>query len=157
MTGPIDPKKIARWQEWKEGEDIDPHIAVDAVRALLAERKEREALLSALKAERFDPQRNEVTICGVRYAISMFERLGVAPVGEWVEVVKRDGETVTLRLLHREKAEREDLLALLREVEWVPGSGRDESYLCCPACGGVKEDDGHAPDCRLAAFLRGAT
>lgn len=56
-------------------------------------------------------------------------------------------------------------LALLREVEWV-GKG-EVNPRHCPVCLGLKpgdsrslfgiddERDGHAPDCRLAAMLKG--
>ena len=39
------------------------------------------------------------------------------------------------------RAERDELLALLREVEWTPHG--------CPVCG----RSNHAPDCRLKAAL----
>jgi hypothetical protein len=56
-------------------------------------------------------------------------------------------------------SERAELLALLREVEWKSGAYREDSR--CPACFGLEPldssssaEEGHAPDCRLAAFLR---
>lgn len=61
-------------------------------------------------------------------------------------------------------AEREEMLAVLREVEWGGGGMR------CPSCGSTEVEaaramekygqrpvfglHGHAPDCRLAALLR---
>lgn len=48
-------------------------------------------------------------------------------------------------------AERKELLALLREVEWRGGFEHSDAY--CPICGADKDDGKHAPDCRLAAFL----
>ncbi len=53
-------------------------------------------------------------------------------------------------------------LALLREVEWVEGTGEVGPQVTCPVCSGEKpwvdpEHDvprgGHAPDCKLAALL----
>lgn len=60
-------------------------------------------------------------------------------------------------------AEREEALAVLREVEW---GGTENGAAVCPSCGGYHEDPpgdlgfygarrGHAPDCRLAALLKG--
>jgi hypothetical protein len=56
-------------------------------------------------------------------------------------------------------AERAEMLALLRDVEW---SDRDHvQRRCCRFCGeyapeGDRDDSlGHALDCRLAAFLKG--
>jgi hypothetical protein len=48
----------------------------------------------------------------------------------------------------------EELLALLRRVEWV---AELQDYLwedCCPDCRRRKEE-GHAPDCELAKALKG--
>lgn len=66
-------------------------------------------------------------------------------------------------------AEREKLLALLREVEWgglVKSDDREEMGEGCPCCGGIRPGApneccakaykfriGHSPNCRLAAFL----
>lgn len=63
-------------------------------------------------------------------------------------------------------AERDELLALLREIQWADNSG-DEYTAECPCCGGTSpvsaanhdydpndRDISHRPDCRLAAFLR---
>lgn len=70
-------------------------------------------------------------------------------------------------------AERSELLALLREMEWSADLYADAGNEICPACrgarpgsdaadevsefpliGGAPRPVGHAPDCRLAAFLR---
>jgi hypothetical protein len=59
-------------------------------------------------------------------------------------------------------AEREEMLEMLREVEWSKPVGVDGCIDACPACLGQKPwrnergdtGGGHAPDCRLAAFLR---
>jgi hypothetical protein len=56
-------------------------------------------------------------------------------------------------------AERAELLALLREVEWAPSMASDtdlmgEDYDRCPKCL-MERRDAHAPGCRLAAALRG--
>ena len=137
----------------------------DAVLAAWRRLGEREAIIAALQAERFDPDRNEVTIRGVRYSIDLFDHLGVTPVGEWIRIEKREGETLTLRRASAPDwpAEREALLSLLREVEWT-GNVHGDSYLC-PLCDGQDpehHDDldrhaGHRPDCRLAAALREGT
>lgn len=62
-------------------------------------------------------------------------------------------------------AEREEMLAVLRKVEWSATRGTYEQEAC-PVCGagrydppepGPLRDDnrvGHAPDCRLAALLK---
>lgn len=57
-------------------------------------------------------------------------------------------------------AEREGLLSLLREVEWRAGTawalheqGTQPNRPACPVCW-AEDEDGHAPDCRLAAFLK---
>lgn len=69
-------------------------------------------------------------------------------------------------------AERSELLALLREVEWKgpeyrPGEQVDPVRRECPVCGGVRgplpersplaDIEGHVVGCGLAAFLRSAT
>lgn len=127
---------------------------------------EQEALFSALHAERFDPFRNEVTIFGVRYSIDLFRHLGVAKLGDWVRIEKREGEVLTLRLASGGDwpTERASLLSLLREVEWEAGTALDDgdgvvdlmsARGSCPACHAT-ESEGHAPDCRLAAALKEA-
>ena len=68
-------------------------------------------------------------------------------------------------------AEREELFALLREVEWtdIAPDHAEEPIRMCPCCRRISHADvmearghgrmvhrgesGHAPDCRLAAFL----
>jgi hypothetical protein len=64
-------------------------------------------------------------------------------------------------------SERDALLSLLREVEWSGPPLTVQPLRTCPACRGVHPDEfdanagwvsgrerrGHAPDCRLAAFL----
>lgn len=54
-------------------------------------------------------------------------------------------------------AEREEMLAVLREVEW----NGDSAVFECPICRGEWDDlhhfgQQHAPNCRLAALLNGA-
>jgi hypothetical protein len=50
-------------------------------------------------------------------------------------------------------AERAELIALLREVEWGQNvDDGDWGERACPLCHSL-EDGGHAPDCRLAAAL----
>ncbi len=177
----IDTKTLSRLYGLAANVALSPAEVVEVARALpalLAEREQREALLSALKAERFDPQRNEVTICGVRYAIKLFEHLGAAPVGEWVRIEKREGETLTLRRAAAPDwpSERKEMLALLREVEWNgdPGVDWETGWASCPCCEGLRPADaedrrrvvecwatdnhvtmGHASGCRLAALLGG--
>jgi hypothetical protein len=56
-------------------------------------------------------------------------------------------------------AEREEMLAVLREVEWsaradVIDEVPIEEAQACPACLAIQRT-GHAPGCRLAALLRG--
>lgn len=70
--------------------------------------------------------------------------------------------------------EREEMLAVLRSVEWVEHVCGDRYDKRCPACGGSlidaqaanerrpahakwPERTGHVADCRLAALLRGTT
>lgn len=68
------------------------------------------------------------------------------------------------------RRERESLLSLLREVEWVRRENVEHGVRECPRCWRIHPDDvalavedgwlypekiaGHASDCRLAAFLR---
>ena len=47
-------------------------------------------------------------------------------------------------------AEREDMIALLRYVEWA---GFVDGNSACPVCSNAPVE-GHASDCGLAAFLR---
>jgi hypothetical protein len=77
-----------------------------------------DALVAALRAERFDPARRDVTICGVRYSIALFEHLGLGEVGEWLRIEKREGETLTLRRASGPDwpTEREEVLSVLREL-----------------------------------------
>lgn len=49
------------------------------------------------------------------------------------------------------RAENARLRALLRRVEWAPGPFETRN---CPGCGGL-QTFGHAPDCELAAALKG--
>jgi hypothetical protein len=51
-------------------------------------------------------------------------------------------------------AERDNLLDLLRRVEWAAYNPDHPWDQCCPVCGRLKRD-GHAPDCELAAALKG--
>lgn len=53
-------------------------------------------------------------------------------------------------------ADREELLGMLRQVEWTTAPGTDVSF--CPSCRAraMPGEARHAPDCRLAALLRGA-
>lgn len=55
-------------------------------------------------------------------------------------------------------SERDDLIGLLREIEWRGWTGVSEDPVttaACPTCRARTRNgvDGHAPDCRLAAFL----
>lgn len=50
-------------------------------------------------------------------------------------------------------SEREEMLSLLRELEW--SADHDEYPDCCPICH-CAEPKTHAPDCRLAALLHPA-
>lgn len=52
-------------------------------------------------------------------------------------------------------AEREEMLAVLREVEWkgVGGDSEVGFWPACPCCGRGR-DVGHAAGCRLAASIR---
>jgi hypothetical protein len=132
---PIPKEKLKQWRteamaslasSLRAGAERDPGLS-HAVIALLAEREEREALITALHAERFDPTRNEVTIHGVRYSIDLFAHLGILPPGEWIRIEKREGETLTLRRVSEPHliAEREDLeehnayLERVRDAAWV--------------------------------------
>jgi hypothetical protein len=66
-----------------------------------------------------------------------------------------------VRQLDWARARMADALSLLRETEWG-GACENLSDLGgpvaqCPACGRLRDaGDGHAPDCRLAALLRGS-
>lgn len=40
-----------------------------------------------------------LTIYGIRYAIELFEHLGIAPIGSRIEIVSREDGVVTLRKL----------------------------------------------------------
>jgi hypothetical protein len=51
-------------------------------------------------------------------------------------------------------AEREKMLAVLHEVEWK-GFTMDTDRDVCPCCARAREE-GHTPNCRLAALLKGA-
>lgn len=77
----------------------------------------------------------------------------------------RDAWIGLRRINGRLLAEREEMLFLLREVEWADNSG-DEYDARCPCCCGASPaprkygdrapGEGHAADCRLDAFLRGS-
>lgn len=83
------------------------------------------------------------------------------------------GEAAASEAISTLLAEREEMLALLREIEWSGTVFLDWDYSksACPCCSGVKPEEwddayddtlddvrsgkirkGHAPDCRLAAF-----
>jgi hypothetical protein len=94
----------------------------------------------------------------------------IAPGDIWHELEYSPAAVEALPLL---LAEREETLALLREVEWG-GTGStdyDEVEPCCPSCGGFKPNPqarqvspqtgepfrfGHAPDCRVRVLLYGS-
>ena len=69
-----------------------------------------------------------------------------------------DGDP-SLRLFEYRKAlkaalaDREELIGLLRQVEWME---HRVGYRRCPICGGFWKDGGigHRPDCRLVTALR---
>lgn len=59
-----------------------------------------------------------------------------------------------LELLERERrlrAAAPEMLALLRDLEFVDARIDGEVFRLCPGC---FSDDGHAPNCRLAALLK---
>jgi hypothetical protein len=72
-----------------------------------------------------------------------------------------DGVDPPATIAHWYVTDREaELLAVLRAVEW---QGTHEDWAACPECGGMKPGpgvdsaaEGHFPDCRLAAALKGA-
>jgi hypothetical protein len=76
------------------------------------------------------------------------------PGGTEIEALRRDERADRFYASAREAipallAEREEMLALLREIE-ERGAGDGEETGICPAC----QRRGHTPsDCRLAAFL----
>jgi hypothetical protein len=52
-------------------------------------------------------------------------------------------------------AEREELIGLLREIEWV-AANTDRDRAWCPSCkgvGSIRGHGGHHPNCRLAALI----
>ena len=52
------------------------------------------------------------------------------------------------------EAERDEVRAVLREVQWS-GSCQGEYDVFCPICYGRKETTGHAEDCALGRVLEG--
>jgi hypothetical protein len=129
---PIDPKKIEEWgrdaaldsehgRTDAEGVTRDVPWAEEVV-ALLAERETLLAEIGRL--------RNEPLPTGGRGAVlhcAVCDRIACGHIAD----------------------EREELLALLREVEWVPDS---EGDIGCRVCR-QSVVSGHAPGCRLAAFI----
>jgi hypothetical protein len=43
-----------------------------------------------------DLESHVITLYGVRYALELFEHIGVGPVGTWLRIVKREDGVVTL-------------------------------------------------------------
>lgn len=83
--------------------------------------------------------------------------------GEGLE--SRDVREIVRVALPALLAEREEMLAVLREVEWAGRAWEvDPEYACCPVCGGFRQEClpsgrdgsfiGHAPDCRLDAEIQ---
>ena len=161
----IDPKKIEEWKALTEAatpgpwsaDDRDPKtgylcgaivVQVPAVGA----RVEGRGVIANVRHDgpRHRPDANAAFIAAAREALPALlaereerEALLGSAVSEWI-------------------AEREEMLAVLREVEWR-GPGWSAS---CPSCDNLREFDidhaahvnpgvvpGHAPDCRLAALL----
>lgn len=77
----------------------------------------------------------------------------LATVEAWTQAVagatKNAEKAVTLSLLYAERLAA--ALAVLREVEWQE---RANYWRGCPSCWG-DEGDGHKPDCKLDAVLKG--
>lgn len=42
-----------------------------------------------------DFEQKVITVYGVRYALEIFEHLGLGPIGSWVRIVKREDGVVT--------------------------------------------------------------
>jgi hypothetical protein len=75
--------------------------------------------------------------------------------------IQDDIERVREWSIKQERTERDaareknaNLIDLLRKVEWAAYSPDHPWDQCCPVCGRLKRD-GHAPDCELAAALKG--
>lgn len=159
---PIDPKKIEEWKRAAEGarrgwfsyarttpidaEQWGAYITgdrdtvgliswgVEPIAALLAE---REDVLLELGAARATIERHRPDLAG-----SDFRTAAV------------------LSNLYRE---REEMLAVLRGIEWSAPAGSDGEEGACPICHRWRPCSGpptpgfaHSPDCRLDALLRGA-
>jgi hypothetical protein len=83
----------------------------------------------------------------------------IAHRDEWSDNESESWITPIAELL----SERDELIALLREIEWADFKWEvDEEYRRCPFCGGFKQECspmdkedivGHAPGCRLARAL----
>lgn len=66
----------------------------------------------------------------------------------WDEKLAKIAEAGRYRDTPDYQAERDEAVALLRELEWAGGDG-----ICwCPECE-HRPKEGHKPDCRLGAFL----
>jgi hypothetical protein len=49
---------------------------------------------------RIDPERKEIELYGVRYALGCFEVLGLGQPGDAFEILKREDGVLTLQRLH---------------------------------------------------------
>ena len=88
--------------------------------------------------------------------IAEWKGLAFAPIARGDSVlIHRSCYEVVAEAVPSLLAEREELIALLREIEWK-GKPSSDAYIdpVCPACG-CFDYKGHAPGCRLAAFLKG--
>jgi hypothetical protein len=151
----LDPKQIAEWKREGPGLVSDPVSTWEGVVAPLLAEVER--LRSEAGLVR-DPAGGEPP-SWVRIEVRAHDPEQRKRTAEWIR--RADEDNAAMR-------------ALLREVEWGAETylGFDYSHSACPICGGVRPNEwghyddalddvragktrkGHAPGCRLAAFLR---
>ncbi|MGA8026440.1 MAG: hypothetical protein WB992_04790 [Bryobacteraceae bacterium] len=73
----------------------------------------------------YDPVTDTLTIFGIRYAVGLFEHLGIGPVGRILQIVNRHDETVTLQALTVSDEQLEYVTDLLERAF-------DEDKACAP-------------------------
>jgi hypothetical protein len=168
---PIDKAKIAEWEAlavkatpgpWRQGGGLSddtvvgpdgegvaydlqserdaPFVAAarEAVPALLSEREEREAVVERLTT---------IAAAAEKRLSDEDRRMLDGELNR-----RREAFGAMRKRADDAEAERASLLSLLREVEWNERDWGDADV--CPFCKGRRDDEGHKPDCRLAAFLR---
>src|SRR6266498_672669 len=148
---PNDPKKIAEWEQLADAAPVGPWRVDDERTEFDLEPLGITAFCRSIEIIGPEEADGSVVIIAEHREPIEEPTTGVKSTFEFIAAAR---EAVPALL-----AEREELLALLQEIEW---SGTEDGQEVCPACRGHREPPpgdlsaygarhGHAPDCRIDA------